>query len=187
MISSIPRARAPWALIAAGALAACAEANAGIDPDDPAPRDVAEEQQTFDARLRTLELAPLIAASGGITEEEAPAVLAGWLSATAGGRALLARWPRRSDGALDLGRAPVRARDVRAIVDRASRSRCGEVLVLLRGALPPTMRVRVPLPATARACRGSRADVALEGLAAVEALDEAVAAGATAEPFTALP
>jgi phage-related tail fiber protein len=179
------------ACTACAAALGCDEAGAALDPDDPTRLDHSGEGAAVESRLAQLKLGPLVAASAGVTAREAPAVLATWLSASAAGRALLSRWPRDREGALDLDRAPLVAREVRVAIEGGapardaapsrSSARCGEVAVLLTGLAPPAVRVRVPLPPTARTCRGARADATLEGTAALDALDEAVAAGVPPE------
>jgi hypothetical protein len=157
-------------------LGACQAAAAKVDPDDRDARDLDDEAALVEKRVRTVPLADVVAASAGTTRRRAPVVLGGWLDATPTGRALSARWPRTPSGALDFAHAPIAAREVRVLVDRASRSRCGDVLLTLRGGGPPTLRLRIALPSTTRACRNAGHDVAIEGLAALDALDEAIAA-----------
>jgi hypothetical protein len=170
--------------------AGCNDPQAPIDPDGRRPRDLAAEAASARTRLRAVHLGSLLAASAGVTTDEAPGVLETWLGATAVGRVLLARWPRTQEGALDLDHAPVATREVRASLDHASRTHCGELQVILRGAGPPSVRVRVPLPATSHACRtalGRGDGAALEGTAVFDALDEAIAAGRASETTALAP
>jgi hypothetical protein len=168
----------------------CNDPRAPIDPDGRRPRDLAGEAAASRTRLRAVHLGSLLSASAGVTLEEAPVVLESWLEVTALGRALLARWPRTPAGTLDLDHAPVVTREVRASLDHASRTRCGEMQVILRGASPPSVRVRVPLPTTSRACRAARErgdGAAFEGTAVFDALDEAIAAGRASETTASAP
>ena len=177
-------------LIAAASGVGCDDPRAPIDPDGRRPRDLADEAATAQARLGAAHLGALLAATAGVTVEEAPGVLERWLGRSAPGRTLLARWARTSTGELDLDHAPVAAHEVRASLDHPSRAQCGEMLVLLRGAGPPSVRVRLPLPASTRACRAARThglDAALEGPAVFDALDEAIAAGRALDTTAAAP
>ena len=166
----------PVVALVLAACSACGPSNDPVDPDGR-HRPTEDDRAAAEARVREIPLRDVVAAAAGVPLREAPIVLARWLS-EAGPRAeaLLARWPRKSDGALDLERPPVSATAVDADLALESKSRCGEVKVIFRGATPPALRLRLPIPSTARACREARREARLHDGEALSALGEAIKA-----------
>ena len=175
------------AAVAVLAALGCDDPSAPVDPDGKSPRDLRREAELVAERLTEVRLGPVIAAAAGVREGDAPAVLEAWLARAPMGRVLTLRWPRTASGALDLDRAPLTAREVRATLVRASPERCAEVRVLFTGLGPPALRLHVPLPATTRACRAAGSGGGLVGPSAFDALNEAIAADVIATPELLLP
>jgi hypothetical protein len=168
-------AAATFALTIAGALG-CAVHDEAIDPDGRA-HPTREERAAADARVREVSLRAVVAAVAGVPAREAPETLARWLhDAGPGAWPLLARWPRRDDGALDLDRAPVLASTIEGEIAPRGKSRCGRLAVVFRGDDAPALRFRLEVPATSAACRGAKRDVWIRDAEALPALDDAIRA-----------
>lgn len=122
-----------------------------------------------------VRLDELVGALAAVPAPEAARVLEGWLGASPSAAPLLSAWARTRDGALDLSRAPVSVRGVEASIGPGSKSRCGEVVVLLAGDVGPTLRARLPIPRSAPSCRGIQRASRLTGAEAGPLLAAAIA------------
>lgn len=165
-------------LVAATALCApfvgCAERNVPVDPDGD-PHAHAKNDASV---LREVSLREVVAALAGVPSRDAATALEGWLSASDAGRRLMAQWPRTGAGALDLDRAPIVATSLTGFVAPGSKSRCGEVTVLFgtpKASNLPTVRARLPVPASLRECRGIVRESHREGTEALPLLKAAIA------------
>ena len=174
------------ALVAALGLAGCYERETAGDPDRH-EHAVREDRAAFEARLRAVSLPSVVAAVAGTTVRDAPVTLEQWLTREPDAATLLRAWPRAADGALDLRRAPVSASSVSGTVAPGGSSRCGEVVVVFRGAAGPSLRFRLPLPATSRTCRAARNGAPLRDGEALDALNEAIAGGIVPDLSTVAP
>jgi hypothetical protein len=163
-------------LIAASHVSACSKDDGARNPDGHQD-EKREDPAAFEARLRNVSLASVVAAVAGTTSHEAPVVLEQWLAREPNAATMLKDWPRGPDGALDLDRSPVTAQLVDGTIAPGSKSRCGEVRVVFRGAAGPSLRLRLPIPATSHACRSARNGAPLHDGEALDALHEAIAAG----------
>jgi hypothetical protein len=165
--------------------------------DDPDSHDRPEGRAAFEARLREVSLQEVVAAVGAVPVRDAPRLLATWLEAAGpSARVVLAAWPRRADGLLDLARGPLVARAVEGTIEanggsaKTSNSRCGDVAVIFRGLTAPSFRLRLAVPATSRTCRRAVASARIEDDEALVALREAIAAAKVpdfAQPVAAAP
>ncbi|MGZ3419329.1 MAG: hypothetical protein ACXWUG_08230 [Polyangiales bacterium] len=151
-------------------LTGCGGRDAAVDPESRDPQVHANEDQA----LGQVPLREVVAATFGVTTREAPVALERHLAGRPEAAALLAKWPRLPIGGLDLDRPPLAATALYAFVGPGSKSRCGEVTVLF-GDGHTTLRARLPIPATARQCRGITRDNNVTGDAALALLRIAIA------------
>jgi hypothetical protein len=167
-------------LVSAMPLSACAPDDEASNPDGH-DRGQREDPAAFQARLRSVSLASVVGAVAGTTAHDAPTVLERWLAREPDAATMLKGWPRAADGALDLARGPLTAQLVDGDLAPGSKSRCGEVRVLFRGAAGPALRFHLPIPATSHACRGARNGAPLHDGDALAVLQDAIAAGIVPE------
>ena len=171
------RFAAAFALTIAGTwTGACAAHDEAIDPDGRSRRS-SEERAAIDARVREVPLKSVVAAVAGVPVRDAPATLARWLhDAGPSASPLLAHWPRRDDGALDLDRPPVLASSIDGEIAPRGKSRCGLLAVVFRGEGGPAIRFHLEIPATAAICRAVHGDAWIHDADALSALDDAIRA-----------
>ncbi len=136
-------------LVAACALAGCAESDRAVDPDG---HD--HESRVQSAPIPDVRIDEVVGAVAGVPDRDAPRTLEGWLHVSAAGQRLLDTWPRRTDRALDVEHAPVRVTSIEASIGPGSKSKCGDVTVVYASDTRVALRMRLQIPATAKGCRG---------------------------------
>jgi hypothetical protein len=144
------------------ALIGCGAPERAVDPDGHE-----HEAHAQMAPVPDVPIHEVVGAVAGVPPREASRTLERWLLASPEGVRLLATWPRRPDGALDSERSPVSLAAIDASVGPGSKSKCGDVTVVYDGVERVALRMKLPIPATAKQCRGLfRASHVLGGEAA---------------------